>query len=79
MYVREEARGSGVADALIKRLTQEAVDAGSRLSRLETGIAQGRAMRFYRRHSFEICAAYEPFASMPAASIAASVFMEKRI
>jgi putative acetyltransferase len=79
MYVREEARGGGVADALIKRLIQEAAEAGLTLLRLETGTAQDRAMRFYRRHGFVDCAAFEPYAAMPAAAIATSVFMEKRI
>jgi putative acetyltransferase len=79
MYVRDDARGSGVADALIERLTQEAAEAGLTLLRLETGIAQVRAMHFYRRHGFEDCAAFEPYVSMPPASIIASVFMEKRI
>jgi len=49
------------------------------LLRLETGTAQDRAMRFYRRHGFVDCAAFEPYAAMPAAAIATSVFMEKRI
>jgi putative acetyltransferase len=79
MYVREDARGTGVADALIKRLTQEAAEAGLTLLRLETGTAQRRAIGFYRRHGFADCTAFEPYASMPAASIASSVFMQKRI
>jgi putative acetyltransferase len=79
MFVREEARGNGVADALIAQLTREAAEAGLTLLRLETGIAQARAMRFYRRHGFETCAAFEPYAGMAPSAIATSVFMDKRI
>jgi putative acetyltransferase len=77
MYVREAARGQGVADAILERLTDVTLDAGLRLLRLETGTEQGAAIRFYRRSGFQACAAFEPYALMPAQSVAASVFMEK--
>jgi putative acetyltransferase len=79
MYVRVGARGRGVADALLATLTGEAATAGLKLLRLETGTRQVRALRFYRRHGFAVCAAYEPYASMPPAAIATSIFMERRI
>ena len=79
MFVRKDARGSGVANALIKQLMQEATNAGLGLLRLETGVAQHRAIAFYRRHGFVECAAFEPYSSMPATSIASSLFMEKPI
>ena len=59
------ARGQGVADAIVKRLTEEAVAAGLSFLRLETGTQQHAAMRFYRRCGFAPCAAFEPYASMP--------------
>jgi hypothetical protein len=36
-------------------------------------------MRFYSRCGFAPCAAFEPYASMPAAAIVTSVFLEKPI
>ena len=79
MYVREAARGGGLADALMERLSQEAKEVGLKLLRLETGIAQERAMGFYRRHGFKPCPAFEPYVSMAPSAIATSVFMEKAI
>ena len=79
MYVRPGARGQGAADAIIARLTAEAKNAGLHVLRLETGTAQQAAIRFYARHGFAICDAFDPYASMLPHSIAGSVFMEKRI
>jgi putative acetyltransferase len=79
MYVRQDARGGGIADAILERLTAEAAAAGLDLLRLETGTRQERAIRFYRRNGFALCQAFEPYASMPPAAIETSVFMEKRI
>jgi putative acetyltransferase len=79
MYVREEARGRGVADAILARLAAEASDAGLALLRLETGTEQKAAIGFYRRAGFAPCAAFAPYSAMPAANIATSVFMEKEL
>jgi putative acetyltransferase len=79
MYVRPQARGQGVADAILARLTQEARDAGLDILRLETGTEQAAAMRFYTRSGFAVCAAFEPYAAMPAHAIATSVFLEKHL
>jgi putative acetyltransferase len=79
MYVRPDMRGHGIAEAIVVRLEAEALAAGSTLMRLETGTQQAAAMRFYRRCGFMTRAAFEPYASMPANTIAGSVFMEKRI
>jgi putative acetyltransferase len=79
MYVREDARGRGVADAILARLAAEASDAGLRLLRLETGTRQQAAIRFYARAGFTPCRAFEPYSAMPAENIATSVFMEKRV
>src|SRR5580700_1553630 len=48
MYVRRESRGRGVADAIIARLTQEALGADLTLLRLETGTQQIAAIRSYQ-------------------------------
>ena len=79
MYVRPDARGRGVADAILARLMEEAAAAGLAVVRLETGTAQAAAIRFYRRAGFARCAAFEPYRSMPPKNIATSVFMEKRL
>jgi putative acetyltransferase len=79
MYVRDAARGTGIADALLARLTAEAAEAGLKLLRLETGNAQLRALRFYERNGFSYCGAFPPYDAMAPSAIATSLFMEKRI
>jgi putative acetyltransferase len=79
MYVRPEARGRGVADAIIARLAQEALASGRELLRLETGSHSLAAIRFYDRIGFRYCDPFAPYAAMPPASIITSVFMEKRL
>ena len=79
MYVRPQSRGQGVAEAIVARLTAEALEAGLSLVRLETGTHQIAAIRFYRRCGFAPCAAFEPYASMPPSAITTSVFLEKRL
>ena len=48
MYVRQIARGHGVAQALLARIEKEARDAGLVLLQLETGVRQIAALRFYQ-------------------------------
>jgi len=79
MYVRDEVRGQGVADAIFARLSTTALDAGLTTLRLETGTRQIAAIRFYRRRRFQPCPIFEPYASMPPQAIATSVFLEKRL
>jgi len=79
MYVRPATRGRGVAEAIVARLEGDAAAAGLHIVRLETGTEQRAAMRFYERLGFRPCSAFEPYASMPPHTIAASVFMEKRL
>lgn len=79
MYVRPEARGRGVADAILARLAEEASAAGLSVLRLETGTQQMAAIRFYRRLGFTPCGAFPPYSTMPPGNIAASVFMERRV
>ena len=79
MYVRDAARGEGVADAILARIEEEVRDAGPSLLRLETGDRQVAAMRFYARAGFRRCPAFGAYALMTPQSIATSVFFEKRI
>jgi putative acetyltransferase len=79
MYVRERARGQGVANAILARLEAEARDAGLTVLRLETGDRQVAAMRLYARAGFRKCPAFGAYASMAPQSIATSVFFEKQV
>lgn len=79
MFVRKEARGRGVAEAMLGRLEAEARSAGLTILRLETGTQQLAAIRFYTRSGFHPCEAFEPYAAMPAEAIKESVFLEKRL
>jgi len=79
MYVREAARGRGVAQALLKRLEAEARDAGLSVLRLETGDRQHAAMRLYERAGFTRCGAFGAYAAMPPDAVATSVFFEKSV
>jgi putative acetyltransferase len=79
MYVRPWARGSGVGDAILERLSEEARSRGFARLVLETGDAQGLAMRFYQRNGFVRCGAFGQYAAMPAHGVLRSVFFEKEI
>jgi putative acetyltransferase len=79
MYVREAARGRGVAQVLLKRLEAEARDAGLSVLRLETGDRQHAAMRLYERAGFTRCGAFGAYAAMPPDAVATSVFFEKSV
>lgn len=77
MYVRAALRGQGVARALLARIEEEARAAGHSALRLETGTAQRAAQRFYEKEGFCRRDAFEPYAALPPAAIAGSVFFEK--
>jgi putative acetyltransferase len=79
MYVRTQARGRGVADAVLARIEAEVRAAGLAVLRLETGDRQLAAMRFYERAGFRRCDAFGAYAAMPRSSIATSVFYEKPV
>jgi putative acetyltransferase len=79
MYVRERARGRGVAQALLTRIETEARTAGFVVLRLETGERQMAALRFYAQAGFQTCAAFGDYAAMRPQAVATSIFMEKRL
>jgi putative acetyltransferase len=79
MYVRDAARGRGVAQALLARIEAEARQAGLDLLRLETGDRQIAALRLYTRAGFQPCPAFGAYATMAPQAIATSVFLEKRL
>lgn len=72
MFVAETARGKGVADALLRKLEDQARKDSLPLLKLETGNSLHAAHRLYARHGFTPCG---PFGDYPAAKT--SVFMEK--
>ena len=79
MYVRDIARGQGVARALLARIEKEARDAALVLLRFETGSRQAAALRFYQRAGFQPCAAFGAYAAMAPHTIATSVFMQRQL
>jgi putative acetyltransferase len=79
MYVRDVARGRGVAKALLARIEVEARKAGLALLRLETGNRQAAALRFYARAGFQPRAVFGAYATMAPQAVATSVFLEKRL
>jgi len=79
MFVRDDARGRGIARALLLRIEAETKSSGLDLLRLETGIEQHAAMRLYERAGFQRCDAFGEYAAMTPQAIATSIFYEKRL
>ncbi len=77
MYVQPNARGRGVARAILNRLEDEARARGFRRIALETGDAQHAAIQFYERCGFARGDAFGAYAAMPPAAIERSVFYAK--
>jgi putative acetyltransferase len=77
MYVRPDARGQGVAEALLDRIEVAVRAAGLERLCLETGDRQLAAMRVYARAGFSRCAAFGDYAAMSPEAIVASIFFEK--
>ena len=75
MFVAEDARGQGVADALLERIEAEARNQGYPLMRLETGDKLAAARKLYARHGF---CERGPFGEYKTCG-EASVYMEKSI
>ncbi|MCW2600469.1 MAG: family N-acetyltransferase [Frankiales bacterium] len=65
MYVVTEARGTGVATALLRSLEHRAAAQGWRMLRLETGTEQPEAMRFYEREGYAPIDNFGPYAGSP--------------
>jgi len=74
MFVSEDARGKGVADALMRQLEDYARELDQPMMRLETGDLLHAAHRLYERHGFVKCG---PFGDYVANKT--SLFMEKRL
>ena len=73
MWTAPDARGQGVAAAMLTALLNAARVRGISLLRLETGVHSHAALALYRRHGFVEIEAFEGYAPDPL-----SVFMERR-
>ena len=60
-FVRPEHRGTGVADALVVALIEQADAQGVAVLRLETGDKQHAVLTFYRRHGFVEVPRFGPY------------------
>jgi putative acetyltransferase len=79
MYVREHARGNGIARALLARIETAMRQRGLDVLRLETGVRQIAAIRLYERAGFSACESFGEYASMTPKSIETSRFYEKHL
>jgi GNAT superfamily N-acetyltransferase len=71
-YVSDEARGAGVATALLRTIEDAATQQNIRTLRLETGVYSYSALALYRKNGFSPCAVFAPYGPDPY-----SVFMTK--
>ena len=60
-YVDPAHRGTGVSDSILQSLVAHALAVGVRVLRLETGVRQHAALRFYRRHGFREIPRFGPY------------------
>ncbi len=74
MFTTPEARGKGVAAALMRALEDHARAAGLTMLKLETADSLPEAIRLYERQGFARCARFGDYAPNTT-----SVFMQKRI
>lgn len=79
MYAKPSVRGKGVSAAILKHLEETARSAGEKILRLETGMYQKEALRFYEKSGFARCEAFGAYRNLPPHSIATSIFFEKRL
>jgi putative acetyltransferase len=74
MYVSPRVRRQGVANHLLGALESQAIGAGCKLLRLETGPYQPEALALYASVGYERCGPFGEYADDPL-----SIFMQKRI
>lgn len=72
MFVAEDARGKGVADALLRQIEDQAREEGLPMLKLETGNVLHAAHQLYRRHGFTDCGVFGDYQDAKS-----SIFMEK--
>lgn len=74
MYLKPQARGAGLALAMLERLLEWARARDLPLARLETGNVSDGALKLYRRAGFTEIAAFPPYRPDPL-----SIFMERSL
>ena len=74
MFVDPDARGQGVADAILRSLEDLTLEIGLLEMRLETGNKLHAAHRLYERHGFVICGPFGNYTANPS-----SIFMKKQL
>ncbi|MDQ0791390.1 GNAT family N-acetyltransferase [Streptomyces sp. B3I8] len=67
MYVSPDARGTGVATALLRALEDHARQRGADTVQLSTGVEQPDAIRFYDREGYRRTDGYGPYRGHPMA------------
>ena len=72
MFVAQQARGKGAADALLRQLEDTARAAQSPILKLETGNVLHAAHKLYARHGFTYCGLFGDYTR-----VGSSLFMEK--
>jgi putative acetyltransferase len=65
MFTAPEARGRGVADAILRHLIALARTEGRPILRLETGVGLDAAHRLYTRHGFRPCGPFGDYTAAP--------------
>jgi GNAT superfamily N-acetyltransferase len=65
MYAMPDARGTGVAAALLRALEDSARERGRRRMVLETGLPQPAAIAFYTKHGYERITNYAYYRDYP--------------
>jgi len=65
MFVAPEARGTGLGQRLLARLTAMARERGAQRMVLETGNRQPEAQRLYERDGFALCGPFGTYAPDP--------------
>ena len=74
MFVDSKARGQGVANALLRRLEDQALELGLCALKLETGSVLHAARRLYERHGFCLCGPFGDYTNAPS-----SIYMSKNL
>lgn len=79
MFADPAARRSGVGKALVAKFEEVARAHDRPLLRLETGIYQHEALKFYERLGFTRCAPFGAYLALPPHTIETSIFFEKAL
>jgi len=77
MYVKDEARGKGIARKILGELEAWAVEEGKERAILETGVNQPEAVSLYRKLGYEQIERYEPYVDSEASICMGKAFARK--